>query len=357
MAFATTKPPSTTQHQQQINDSPKDNAVKGGHSKNFWVHFAAGGIGGTVGASVTCPLEVVKTRMQSSLYLAPASNIQTASKYPFLHPLRSIGDNIKSVIHGLRTIRQQEGIFALWKGLGPNLIGVVPARAIYFSAYNHGKQFYTSLNGGKENSLVHMASAATAGVCTALGTNPIWLVKTRMQLQKDSASGGSPGTHYRNSIHCVQEVLRTEGVRGLYKGLSASFLGLAESSLQFVLYEGFKKELLLHKNTQVQLNSVDGRMGTQHQLEWYDTLGSAAAAKLIAAVLTYPHEVLRTRLRQDSGPTSRYTGLRQTAVLIYKEEGLAGLYGGMTAHLMRVVPNAIILFGTVEFILALTQEK
>ncbi|KAJ3023303.1 UNVERIFIED_CONTAM: hypothetical protein HDU68_008667 [Siphonaria sp. JEL0065] len=178
-----------------------------------------------------------------------------------------------------------------------------------------------------------------------------------MQLQKDTAVGASPGIHYRNSFHCVQEVLKTEGIRGLYKGLSASFLGLAESSTQFVLYEGFKKELLYYKNNQIRLKSADGRMGTQPHLEWYDTVGSAAAAKLIAAVISYPHEVLRTRLRQDVGPNSRYKGLWQTAVLIYREEGMPGLYGGMTAHLLRVVPNACILFATVEFILALTREK
>ena len=33
-----------------------------------WVHFVAGGIGGTVGAVVTCPLDVVKTRLQSDVY-------------------------------------------------------------------------------------------------------------------------------------------------------------------------------------------------------------------------------------------------------------------------------------------------
>ncbi|ORY29923.1 mitochondrial carrier [Rhizoclosmatium globosum] len=320
------------------------------HRDNFWLHFMAGGIGGTVGASVTCPLEVVKTRMQSSLYQPQSVTATASAKF---QPIRLITDNIKSVGTALKTIRQQEGIFALWKGLGPNLVGVVPARAIYFSSYNHGKQFYTSLNGGKETSIVHMLSAATAGMATALCTNPIWLVKTRMQLQNDAAKSGklANAVHYKNSFHCAQQVFRTEGIRGLYKGLSASFLGLSESTLQFVLYEYFKQQLLHSKNEQARLSSATNTTGTQKNLEWFNTIGAAASAKLIAAIATYPHEVLRTRLRESAGG-GRYTGLVQSAVLIYREEGMGGLYGGMTAHLLRVVPNACILFGTVEFILA-----
>ncbi|KAJ3404569.1 hypothetical protein HDU80_002656 [Chytriomyces hyalinus] len=328
---------------------------------NFWLHFAAGGIGGTVGAVATCPLEVVKTRMQSSLYIRDiVTPVASLSHKPapirmLLQPLQSLYLNIASVGTALSTIRRQEGILALWKGLGPNLVGVVPARAIYFSAYNHGKQLYTSLNKGKETSIVHVASAATAGIATALCTNPIWLVKTRMQLQSEQKVRlGEGGVYYKNSLHCAQQVLKTEGIRGLYKGLSASFLGLSESTLQFVLYEHFKRSVLEHRNDQARLSasSRDTVSTDSKSLDWMDTFGVAAGAKLVAAAATYPHEVLRTRLRQDAGTNSRYKGLAQSAVLIYREEGLPGLYGGMTAHMLRVVPNACILFGTVEFILA-----
>jgi solute carrier family 25, member 33/36 len=56
--------------------------------------------------------------------------------------------------------------------------------------------------------------------------------------------------------------------------------------------------------------------------------------------------VLRTRLRQGSLPdgTIKYNGLRQAIRLIYKEEGMTAFYSGMTAHLMRVVPNSAIMF-------------
>lgn len=60
-------------------------------------------------------------------------------------------------------INQVEGFRGYFKGLGPNLIGVIPARSINFFTYGNGKRIYTELNGGKETAGVHLISAATAG--------------------------------------------------------------------------------------------------------------------------------------------------------------------------------------------------
>jgi len=52
-----------------------------------------------------------------------------------------------------------------------------------------------------------------------------------------------------------------------------------------------------------------------------------------------------------------YTGLFQCFKLVFKQEGMAGLYGGMTPHLLRTVPSAAIMFGMYEGILRLIGEK
>jgi solute carrier family 25, member 33/36 len=52
-----------------------------------------------------------------------------------------------------------------------------------------------------------------------------------------------------------------------------------------------------------------------------------------------------------------YTGLVQCFKLVFKQEGMAGLYGGMTPHLLRTVPSAAIMFGMYEGILRLIGEK
>lgn len=70
-------------------------------------------------------------------------------------------------------------------------------------------------------------------------------------------------------------------------------------------------------------------------------------------------QVARTRLRQaplaDGKP--KYTGLIQCFKLVWKEEGMIGMYGGMTPHLLRTVPSAAIMFGMYEGIIKLLGEK
>lgn len=52
----------------------------------------------------------------------------------------------------------------------------------------------------------------------------------------------------------------------------------------------------------------------------------------------------------SSSCSYRYRSMIQSLQTIFKEEGVHGLYGGMPAHLMRVVPNAAIMFLVVEMV-------
>ncbi|GJJ76247.1 solute carrier family 25, member 33/36 [Entomortierella parvispora] len=307
-----------------------------------WVHFLAGGTGGMVGALVTSPLDVVKTRLQSSLY----HSSQSSTVVPRTG-ISAVAGHIKDTCLFLGHIYRHEGPRALYKGLGPNLVGVIPARAINFATYGNGKKFYTDLNNGKETAIVHLSSAATAGVVTATMTNPIWLVKTRMQLQVEGVR------QYKNSLDCVYQILKTEGIRGMYRGLSASYLGVAEGTIQWVIYEKLKTSLKERRRLNGSSASQGYMIGGKDIEEWVEFLGAAGAAKFIASAITYPHEVLRTRLRQVpvGNEAPKYTGLKQTFQLVLKEEGVAALYGGLTAHMMRVVPNAAIMFFCYEAIL------
>ena len=66
----------------------------------------------------------------------------------------------------------------------------------------------------------------------------------------------------------------------------------------------------------------------------------------MAALITYPHEVVRTRMREapQPGQVFKYSSIQQTVKVILKEEGMGPFYGGLGAHLLRVVPNAAIMF-------------
>lgn len=100
-----------------------------------WRHFAAGGCGGMMGALITCPLEVVKTHLQSK-------NVAR----------RSIADVVLQ-------ISRNNGVFGFWRGIGPMLAGVMPARAVNFWTYNAVKGHLISA-GHDEGPAVHMTGAS-----------------------------------------------------------------------------------------------------------------------------------------------------------------------------------------------------
>ena len=69
-------------------------------------------------------------------------------------------------------------------------------------------------------------------------------------------------------------------------------------------------------------------------------------------------EVCRTRLRQNvTRSERRYHNFLQTLRVVWVEEGIHGLYGGMGAHLLRVVPNTAIVFFTYEAVVRLLESR
>ncbi|CAP85605.1 putative mitochondrial carrier [Penicillium chrysogenum] len=331
-----------------------------------FAHFVAGGLGGMTAATLTSPLDVLKTRLQSDFYQAQLQALRAAKPAPaptsnaLVSVTRTAGMHFSETFQILRSIHVHEGWRALFKGLGPNLIGVVPARAINFYVYGNGKRIlsdYFDYRTAEQTPMgIHLAAAAIAGIATGTATNPIWLVKTRLQLDKSNAEIGK-SRQYRNSFDCIKQTVRHEGIRGLYRGLSASYLGVTESSLQWVMYEQMKMYLARRDALKQADPAYDYTSWDSAEL-WGGRITAAGLAKLVAAAITYPHEVVRTRLRQ--APTvslgngkveMKYTGLVQCFKTVWKEEGMVAMYGGLTPHLLRVVPSAAIMFGMYEFIL------
>uniref|UniRef100_A0A8C8I264 Solute carrier family 25 member 36-A n=1 Tax=Oncorhynchus tshawytscha TaxID=74940 RepID=A0A8C8I264_ONCTS len=293
--------------------------------------------GGTVGAILTCPLEVVKTRLQSShitLYVSEVQlstvNVPSVARMPPPGPL-----------HCLKLILEKEGARSLFRGLGPNLVGVAPSRAIYFAAYSSAKE---RMNGvfQPDSTQVHMVSAGLAGFTAITATNPIWLIKTRMQL--DSRNRGEKPM---NAFECLRQVYQTEGLRGFYRGMSASYAGISETVIHFVIYESIKRRILEAKATQ--------HMDEESSKDASDFVGmmlAAATSKTCATSIAYPHGevrtcMIRTRLREEG---TKYRSFFQTLTTVPKEEGYRALYRGLTTHLVRQIPNTAIMMCTYELV-------
>ena len=287
----------------------------------------SGGVAGTIASCITNPLEVIKTQLQSSS--AAVGELSQAAGHP---------------VEIAKTILERDGILGFWKGMRPTLVGIIPSRSVYFYSYEQTKRFLGSHGvheGGVPNAL---ASGLMAGIAGNTLTNPIWVVKTRLQLLADSTAGQRVYTGYRDA---VRSIFKEEGIGGFYKGISASYWGCLEGATQFMIYEQIKTKLLTQVNThreELGLHPTDKLPKLQYFL-------SAALAKGTASIITYPHEVARTRLREQArNGVFKYKGMWQTIGLVAKEEGRQGLYSGMGVHLMKVVPNTAIMFLTYEIV-------
>jgi len=320
---------------------------------NTAIHLIAGGTGGTVGAILTCPLEVVKTRLQSSvasfsntsytvtrLNYIPHQAFNTAQYTTVTNTAaataaveaknataRSTNRSLGLYVC-LKHIIQNEGIKGLFKGLGPNLVGVAPSRAIYFFSYAQSKKFLNSVI-TPETPLVHILSASCAGFTASTATNPIWFIKTRLQL--DQKREGSLTT-----MQCIRNTYRQEGIRGFYKGITASYYGITETVIHFVIYEAIKAKLREMRLKRTKDNIT---------MDFIEYMGAGATSKTIATCVAYPHEVARTRLRQDG---NIYKGFWQTLILVGKQEGVPGLYRGLVTQLVRQIPNTAVMMSTYE---------
>jgi len=312
------------------------------------VHLLAGASGGIVTATLTSPLDVLRTRLQSDFYRVPHA-LQPSHPQSQLTLARLAAGSLQHVretfqiIHSIHNVEGWRGFF---RGLAPSIAGVVPATAIKFYVYGSCKSFGTAVIGYREDAvLLHAQAAIAAGIATATATNPIWLVKTRLQLDRSQSSSGAVTKRYQSTIDCVRKVVRQEGIRGLYRGLSASYLGTVETALHLVLYEQLK---VVYRKM---LQTTDG---SEAELShWISTSGASGSAKFATVLLTYPHEVIRTRLRQAPMQNGypKYTGLWQCFRSVGRQEGWAGLYGGLTPHMARSVPAAVITLGVYEFVL------
>ncbi len=157
----------------------------------------------------------------------------------------------------------------MFKGLGPTIVGVAPYRAIYFYSYASWKKlFKNALGTDEEPPILHICSAFIAGFTAVSITNPIWFVKTRLQL--DETRRGL------STLEVVSKIFKEKGPLGFYKGISASYFGVAESAIYFVLYERLKK-LSVNQTTE-----KDG-------LTMLTYFTSAGFAKTLASCLCYPH--------------------------------------------------------------------
>lgn len=141
-----------------------------------------------------------------------------------------------------RTTRLQH-IRGLYRGLGVSMLGSAPATCLYLTSYEVSKDSLQTTRVFRESpSLLYLGSGMLAEALSCVLWVPIDVIKERMQVQTRGTAAASGAAkervYYRNTLHAIQTILKTERVSGLYKGYVATLLSFGPfSALYFMLYE------------------------------------------------------------------------------------------------------------------------
>ncbi|RZC94341.1 hypothetical protein C5167_003937 [Papaver somniferum] len=301
----------------------QESSSHGGPSTKIMLcNAAAGASAGVIAATFVCPLDVIKTRFQ-------VIGI----------PCKLVGDgSIRGslIVGSLEKIFRKEGIRGMYRGLSPTVLALLPNWAVYFTIYDQLKSLLYEDVGYHQLSVgANIVAAAGAGAATTIATNPLWVVKTRFQTQGMRA-GVVP---YTSTLSALRIIAQKEGIRGLYSGLVPALAGVSHVAIQFPAYEKIKIYLAKRDNT------------TPDTLCTRDVAVASSVSKVAASTLTYPHEVVRSRL-QEQGQHSekRYSGVLDCTRKVFQQEGIPGFYRGCATNLLRTTPAAVITFTSFEMI-------
>lgn len=144
-----------------------------------------------------------------------------------------------------------------------------------------------------------------------------------------STSSKYPGA-YSSIADGTRQILLNEGFRGFYHGLVPSLFGVSHGALQFMAYEKLK----IHRS---KAGPVKGELGT------LDLLIVSGLAKIFAGSITYPYQVVRSRLQMYDAE-KMYNGMRDVMTQIWRREGARGYYKGLGPNLLRVMPSTCVTF-------------
>uniref|UniRef100_A0A674CQY1 Solute carrier family 25 member 1 n=1 Tax=Salmo trutta TaxID=8032 RepID=A0A674CQY1_SALTR len=258
----------------------------------------AGGIAGGIEICITFPTEYVKTQLQLDEKANPP-------KY------RGIGDCVKQTVQG-------HGVRGLYRGLSSLLYGSIPKSAVRFGVFeylsNHARD-----EAGKLNSTRGLLCGLGAGVMEAVViVCPMETVKVKFIHDQSSAN-----PKYRGFYHGVREIIRTQGIRGTYQGLTAT-----------VLKQGSNQAIRFYVMTSLR--------------NWYKVVTCKKVLSLItiagaASVFgNTPLDVIKTRMQGLEA--HKYKSTLDCALKITRHEGVRAFYKGTVPRLGRVCLDVAIVF-------------
>ncbi|XP_072237813.1 solute carrier family 25 member 55a isoform X1 [Leuresthes tenuis] len=296
-----------------------------------------GGVAGIVGVTCVFPIDLAKTRLQNQ---------------------RKGQQVYKSMMDCLVKTVRSEGYFGMYRGAAVNLTLVTPEKAIKLAA-NDLFRHHLSKDGKGLTVFKEMLAGCGAGMSQVIVTTPMEMLKIQLQdagrlaaqqqkpvmmlptklvatnavLSRSYNSG--PVVSAPRAVSATQiakELLRTQGIQGLYRGLGATLMrDVPFSVVYFPLFAN--------------LNRL-GQPSPQESSPFYWAFLSGCAAGSTAAVAVNPCDVVKTRLQSLNKGASEetYSGVMDCVSKILRKEGPSAFLKGAGCRALVIAP----LFGIAQ---------
>lgn len=279
------------------------------------MNVIAGTASGAAGVLAGHPFDTVKVRLQAQAHSANA--------------------RFKSTWHCFRTTLRHEGPFGLFKGVSSPLVGVTAINTLLFGVYG----FLLESQSGDPNGVPTLGqifvAGAGSGLLNSLISGPVELAK--IQVQNQIGSQPQAG-HFRSPSDCLRQVYRHGGVSACYRGLWTTVMRETPSyGVYFAAFEGFRLLWTTPEN--------GGHLDNMRLML------AGGLSGIAAWMSTYPIDVVKTRIQAQPllpGSSTQAVHLSTGGWLrkIVREEGLAGLFRGTTATVVRAFPTNAVIFST-----------
>ncbi|XP_065066539.1 mitochondrial basic amino acids transporter-like [Rhopilema esculentum] len=280
--------------------------------------FISGWIAGCAGVLVSHPFDTVRIRLQSQ-GVVPDS------------PLKYNG-----TIHCLVETVKKEKVYGLFKGITPPLLGTAAWNAVVFGVYGNVMRV---LSEGKEQERPSFKNTIIASVAVAFAQSliicPMELVKCRLQVQTNSSN-----RLYKGTLDCISKIYRSNGFRGLYRGMPATIIRDIPGFVSYFLsFEYLCRVIAGEEGAYLGPVALMLAGGTAGSISW---------------TLAFPPDVIKTRIQIDT--SKRYTGFLQCLRSSFKEEQWRLFVRGLTPTILRAFPMNAAIF-TVHTMLSRMYAK
>lgn len=237
-------------------------------------------------------------------------------------------DTLKTRLQMAANAPARQALFkGIYNGFAPAVAASAPAAAAFFGTYDYVKRVLAASSkddSGKWAPLQHMAAAAAGDVSSSTVRVPFEVVKQRLQSGVNKTTAGA-----------VRQIFSTHGVRGFFQGYGSLVLReLPFDAIQFPLYEVLKKRW--------------ARRTASGKLELWQSSLCGSAAGGVAAAVTTPLDVVKTRLMTQSPGPGGYKGIVDGLTRIAREEGGSALLSGLAPRVMWISMGGAIFFGSYE---------